>query len=891
MLDGWTLAIVALLYVGILFVIAWFGDRHGRRWVANPWVYALSLAVYCTAWTFYGSVGRAAVDGIGFLPIYLGPTLAAAVSWVVVRKMVRISKRDRITSIADFLSARFGKSRRLSALVTTVAVVGTLPYLALQLKAVATSYLVLAGGADDGAALIRASALAAVVLAVFAILFGTRHVDLTEPHRGLVLAVAFESVVKLVAFATVGLWVVFVLHDGPGALFGRALERVELAALTELQIDWSTWTWMVLLAWSAVLFLPRQFQMAVVEIVEENHVRRAAWVFPLYLLAINLFVLPIAFAGRLAFDVGGVPTVPPDNFVLELPLAAGQSGLALLVFLGGLSAATSMVIVECVALSTMVANDLVLPWLLRPALARSGRDLGRRLVHIRRWAIVVIVALAQLYLMTLGAEATLVSIGLVSFAAIAQLAPAMLAGLFWPGATRRAVSLALLGGATVWAYTLPLPTLMHGGYLPAAWLETGPLGIGWLRPEALFGLEGLDPIAHAMIWSMLVNVGLLVGVSVIRAPSSREARQAKRFVDVFGPSTTDEPPAWRTATPLRAVRTLLARFLGRERTDRVIADYYGRTVVDDSAIADAVLIDYAERLLAGTTGAASAHVALRSVAEEHHLDRDEVLELLDESARTLATSRELAEKSRQLEHTTAELRNANEQLRELDRMKDDFLATMTHELRTPLTSIRAFTEILYDQPDLATDRRRAFLGIVLKENERLTRLVDQALDLAKIEHDELGTRSREDPTQLLDEALASFSAITERREIAIERRIATDLPAIEIDRDRIMQVVVNLLANATTFCKEWVRIEATVHPNTIEIAVADDGPGVPVADHDTVFDKFHQSETSTGHGSGLGLAICRGIVHRHGGRIWVEPSDRGGARFAFSLPIQSGAAS
>ncbi len=902
MVSGWTLSLIALAYIGLLFAIAFFGDRRGSsRLVSSPWVYALSMAVYCTAWTFYGSVGRAAQAGVGFLPIYLGPTLAAALSWVLLRKMVRISKRERITSIADFVAARYGKSRGLGALVTAVAVVGTVPYLALQLKAVATTFLLLADGgqaAGDQAAFLRTSLAVTAVLALFAILFGTRHVDLTEQHSGLVLAVAFESVVKLVAFLAVGLWVVFSLHDGPAELFASALAKPELARIATFEVSWASWSWMVLLAWSAILFLPRQFQVAVLENVDEEHLRKASWVFPAYLLAINLFVLPIAFAGRLAFDPSGVHAIDADTFVLSLPLAHGQTSLALLVFLGGLSAATGMVIVECVALSTMVANDLVLPLLLRPALGGADPDLGGRLLLIRRLAIVGVLGLGQLYLAAVGIEVSLVSIGLISFAAIAQLAPSILGGLYWQGATRRGAFAGLLGGFAVWAYTLPIPTLIESGYLPASWLTEGPSGISLLRPHALFGLTDLDPISHSMVWSLLANIGGFVVVSSFGGQSAMESRQAWRFVDVFRHGERAEPPLWRADTPVEAIRSLLGRFLGFERTVRTLDAYFEERGLDaaKAKVADAELVGYAERLLAGTTGAASAHLALRSIAEEHSLDADEVVLLLDETARALATSRQLEEKSRQLEEASEELRDANARLRELDRLKDDFLATMTHELRTPLTSIRAFSEILHDNPQLPEEKRREFLAVVLKENERLTRLIGQVLDLAKIESGNLVELSAEEPGSLIDEAVAPFKGLLDERHIQLECRIEKNLPRVEVDRDRVIQVLVNLLANACKFCRQGglILVEAEQRARAgqvwVEIAVSDDGPGVPPSERETIFDKFRQvidPGKRPSHGSGLGLAICRGIVERLGGTIWVESSQRGGARFAFTLKAAS----
>ena len=898
MIAGWTILVVAIAYLGLLFAIAYYGDHRaetGRSMIANPYVYALSLAVYCTAWTFYGSVGRAATTGLGFLPVYLGPTLAAALSWVLLRRIVRISKQERITSIADFVASRYGKKRSLGALVTGIAVVGIVPYISLQLKAVSTSFLLLVHGVggDVGhdAVFDRTSFGAAVVLAAFAILFGTRHLDLTEHHEGLVLAISFESVVKLVAFTAVGLWVTFGLHGGFGELFDRVAERPDLARLTTFQGPWGSWAWILFLAFAAILFLPRQFQVSVVENVDERHLRKSAWMFPLYLLAINLFVLPIAFAGRLYFGTGSVDA---DTFVLSLPLAESQKALALLVFIGGLSASSGMVIVETVALSTMVSNDLVIPLLLRSALGGPDPNIGARLLFTRRLAIVAILGLGQLYLMSTGAEGSLVSLGLISFAAVAQLAPAIIGGLFWRGATHRGALAGLLGGIFVWGYTLPLPAYAASGRLPESLLRDGPFGLVWLRPHALFGVTGLDPISHSLFWSLLVNVGAYVAVSSLGGQSAVEYGQARRFADVFRRRfDTAELALWRADTPVAAVRSLLERFLGPVRTRAALARYSEARGLnlDQMVFADAELVGFAERLLAGTTGAASARVALASVARETELAVGEVMHLLDETSRVIATSRQLEEKSHELERASQDLRAANERLRELDRLKDDFLATMTHELRTPLTSIRAFTEILHDHPELDAGKRTEFLDIVLKENERLTRLISQVLDLAKIESEETLRHEPVAPAELLADAVASMGKLGEERGIRLESRLGRALPAIPLDRDRILQVLLNLLSNALKFSPRggWIAVEAVAADGGVRFSVADDGPGVAESDRESIFERFHQvGQLIAGrrHGAGLGLSICREIVERHGGRIWVDTSERGGALFAFTLPSQ-----
>jgi Na+/proline symporter/nitrogen-specific signal transduction histidine kinase len=897
MISAWLVLPVALVYIGLLFAFAFWGDRRseaGRSLIGNPYVYSLSMAVYCTAWTFYGSVGRAASRGIGFLPIYLGPTLAASVSWLLLRKIVRISKQERITSIADFVASRYGKNRALGMVVTGILVVGIVPYISLQLKAISSSYLLLVSGTGGAVGhsplFVRTSLGVAAWLAVFAILFGTRHLDLTEHHEGLVLAIAFESVVKLVAFLAIGLWVTFGLYDSPGALFDRVQMNPQLTQLTVFEGSWGSWSWMLLLAFCAILFLPRQFQMAVVENVDEQHLRKAAWLFPLYLLAINLFVLPVAFAGRLAFPS---PSVDADTYVLGLPLAQGQAALALLVFVGGVSAATGMVIVETVALSTMISNDLILPVLLRSALGGPDRNLGPRLLFARRLSIVVILGLGQFYLMGTGAEGSLVSLGLISFAAVAQLAPAILGGLYWRGATQRGALAGLIAGFVVWAYTLPFATWVVSGRFPASVLSEGPFGISWLRPHALLGVTGLEPIAHSLFWSLLVNVGAYVAVSSLGGQSAVEYGQARRFVDVFRrrPESA-ELPRWRDDTPVAAVRTLLERFLGAERTRAALARYSsGRGIALERMVyADAELVAFAERLLAGTTGAASARVALASVAGEQELAPGEVVHLLDETARVIASSRQLEEKSRALERASVELREVNVRLRELDRLKDDFLATMAHELRTPLTSIRAFTEILHDHPDLDETKRGQFLDIVLKEDERLTRLLNQVLDLAKLESGEAPVRPQAvEPEDLVRDAVAAVAGLVESRGVRLETRIQPRLETVEVDRDLVLQVLVNLLSNALKFAPAggWIEVGARRRTDGLELSVSDDGPGVPPAERAAVFEKFRQVSaptTSAARGIGLGLAICREIVERHGGRIWVESSERGGARFALVLP-------
>ena len=514
---------VSFTYLFILFTVAYIGDKRaeaGQSIIASAWVYALSMAVYCTAWTYFGSVGRAASAGVWFLPIYLGPMLSMILAWLVVRKMIRIAKTYRITSIADFIASRYGKSPSLAGLVTIITVVGIVPYIALQLKAISSGYEVMTtpvGGVatPPSAWWTDGTLYMALILAGFTIIFGTRHLDSSERHEGMVAAIALESVVKLVAFLAVGIFVTYGIFDGMSDIFSQASAIAELKALLTFDqgqsFAYTQWFALTLLAMLSVIFLPRQFQIMVVENVDEQHLKRAVWVFPLYLLMINLFVLPIALGGLIYF---GTAPVNAETFVLSLPLAHGQNMLALFVFVGGLSAVTGMVIVEVIAISTMVCNDLVMPVLLRTTRfgERSGGDLTRLLLLIRRIAIIGIMLLGYLYFHLAGEAYALVSIGLISFAAVAQFSPAMLGGMYWKNGTRDGALTGLLLGFLMWSYTLMLPSLAKSGWISEGFLHQGLFGIEWLKPEQFLGLTVLDNLTHSLFWSLFANIAAYVAV-------------------------------------------------------------------------------------------------------------------------------------------------------------------------------------------------------------------------------------------------------------------------------------------------------------------------------------------------------------------------------------------
>lgn len=906
MLSAPLVVALSFAYLLVLFAVAYFADRRaerGRSVIANPWTYALSMGVYCTAWTYFGSVGRAASGGVWFLPIYLGPTLALTLSWFIFLKMIRIAKTYRITSIADFIASRYGKSHLLGGLVTVIAVVGMVPYIALQLKAISSGYAVLTGfDGEEGAAFhpltwLRDSTFyVALVLAVFTVLFGARHLDATERHEGMVAAIAFESVVKLLAFLVVGAYVTFGLFDGFGDIFDRAFANPDLAPLLSLRTastaGYGGWFALTLLAMLSVIFLPRQFQVTVVENVNEQHLKRATWLFPAYLLLINIFVLPIALAGLLHFGHG---TVDPDTFVLSLPLATGNSALAMLAFIGGLSAATGMVIVETIAVSTMVCNDLVMPLLLHSdRFKRTAHpDLTGLLLGIRRGAILVVLLLGYLYFRLAGEAYALVSIGLISFAAVAQFAPAMLGGMYWRGGTREGALAGLSMGFLVWAYTLMLPSVAKSGWMSRDFIDHGPFGLQFLRPEELFGLAGLDSISHALFWSLAANIGCYIVVSLLRAPTGQEASQATLFVDVFRRGQDASAAFWRGSAKVQDLLPLVSRFLGPDRAARVFHDYARRRGLSgiEQLKPDAALVQFAESQLAGAIGSASARVMMSSVVQEEPLGLDEVMNILDEASQVRAYSHQLEEKSRELEAATAELRAANVRLKELDRLKDDFMSSVTHELRTPLTSIRAFSEMLQDDPKIELAERKRFLGIIVSETERLTRLVNQVLDLAKIESGHAEWHNTDiDLRQLVSRAAETTGQLFRDRGATLDLHLADDELHVRADHDRLMQVMLNLLSNAAKFVPRGaglVRVELSRSAQGARVDVIDNGPGIPEQELGVIFEKFRQGgdERSRPQGTGLGLPISRQIIEHFGGRLWVESRTGGGAIFSFVLPL------
>ncbi|WP_192364319.1 NahK/ErcS family hybrid sensor histidine kinase/response regulator [Mesorhizobium mediterraneum] len=644
-MQGWFIVIIAIAYVTLLFVIASLGDRRSTTSEpdrARPFIYALSLAIYCTSWTFFGSVGLSSERGLEFLGIYIGPVLVFVFGFPLLRRIVRLAKTEKITSIADFLGARYGKSFAVAAIATLIATVGAVPYMALQLKAISGSVSLMVehytGSPPSFDPFVSdISLVVAMLLALFAVLFGTRHADATEHQDGLVLAVAVETVVKLAAFLAIGLMVTFLIFGGPGDMVDKLAENTQVQQAMGYSTSLGTWLVLTCLSGFAIIMLPRQFYVTIVENRSEAELRTATWVFPLYLVAINLFVLPIALAG---LALVGTKT-SSDLYVLSLPLLSGHDVLAMAAFIGGLSAATAMVIVESVALSIMISNDLVIPLFVRRLLKTTtseNEDWSTLILNVRRAAIFIMLFVAFLYYRESTDSARLSSIGLMSFAAIAQFAPALIGGLIWRGANGRGAALGMVAGIVVWSYTLLLPSLAASD---TGIVVHGLFGFEALRPQALFGTIA-EPLNHGVLWSLSINTLFFVLGSLSRASVPLERIQASIFV----PREASPMPSlrrFRTTVTVNDLKDTIARYLGVERTERSFQSFEESSgaSLHGNEQASMDVIRFSEQLLASAVGSSSARLILSLLLRRNDRESKDAFRLLDDATEALQHNRDL----------------------------------------------------------------------------------------------------------------------------------------------------------------------------------------------------------------------------------------------------------
>lgn len=879
---------VCLIYVVFLFLIAFAAERAALEgkggWLRSPLIYTLSLSIYCTAWTFYGAVGYAARSGLEYLTIYIGPSLVMVGWWWLLRKLVRIGRSQRITSIADLISSRYGKSNLLAVGVTVLAVIGTTPYIALQLQSVTVSFDVFSSayGAELTEVTQGSNALlVAAGLALFTIVFGTRNLDVNERHHGVVMAVAVEAIVKLFALLAVGIFVVWGLGGG----VSETLARIDASEIGQWQMRGDRWATLVFLSGAAFLCLPRMFQVMVVENEDEDHLRTASWAFPAYLMIMSLFVVPIAVVGLDLMPAGS----NPDFFVLTVPLATGNDALAMLSFIGGFSSATSMVIVAALALSTMVSNHIVMPiWLSTQSVGASVSGDVRHVVLLsRRISIGAVVFLGYLYFRLSGGGTALASIGLISFAGVAQFLPVLIGGIFWRGATRTGAFVGLTVGFLIWAYTLLLPSFGAGTLVSEVMLTEGPMGLGWLRPQAFFGITGMDPLVHAVFWSILLNTMSFFVASLVGFPSPLERLQGAQFVNVFEHSST--PQSWAgSLAQTEDLMVMAQRIIGAREAQNLFereAKRQGMSGLLPEPSPD--FLQHLERELAGSVGAATAHAMIGQIVGGASVSVEDLMAVADETAQMMEYSSKLEAKSEEQARTARQLRQANEKLTLISEQKDSFLSQVSHELRTPMTSIRAFSEILRDSDRLSEDEKVKYSSIIHDEALRLTRLLDDLLDLSVLESGRVNLNMQSGSLKgILDHAVASALTGAGADEMRVVRNAAYEEITLNTDLDRLSQVFINLIGNAQKYCDASapkLRIEVGRSTGVLVVDFIDNGSGIPKTEQAVIFEKFSRTGEQKVKGAGLGLAICREIMTRLGGAVEYLPG-QGGAAFRVTLP-------
>lgn len=644
MFKGWALFLLILGYLSLLFFMAYYAERREKirkSIVSNPYIYSLSLAVYCTSWTFYGSVGKAATSGLSFLTIYLGPTLMISLWGIILKKIINIAKQNRITTISDFIGSRYGNSIFLSVLVTIVAVIGITPYLGLQVKAIMSTITIISGETKGIAA---AGWFITLILGIFAIIFGARRLDSSERHEGLVFAIAFESLVKLIAFLSVGFFVTYILFDGFTDIFNRIKESEygELLFLgSGTSISYNEWASLLFLSMMAIMFLPRQFHVSVVENSDISHVSKAMWLFPLYLLLINIFVMPVAFGGLLL----GESQKYADNFVLTIPLQQGNNMLALFVFIGGFSAATGMIIVESLALSTMVMNSLVMPAIFR---FNKMRGFPVIILNIKRFIILGCVFLGYFFAVSIGEFYSLVDIGLKSFEAVTIFAPAMILGLYWKRGNKVGAIAGIIAGFIIWFYTLLMPALIKAGVVQEKGFLSSIINSEFFNPLSLFGIKGFDKWSHSLFWGLLFNLILYLGLSIFIKQKGDEEKQALLFVDSYSPKILPSKGLYT----IEQIDYILGQYIGRKEAREIIESFMKKNNIQKDVISSIDLLrlrDEAERVLSGALGSAIATIIFEDKLTLTEQERGEISSSIKQMTDTLRLSRqELAEANRNL---------------------------------------------------------------------------------------------------------------------------------------------------------------------------------------------------------------------------------------------------
>ncbi len=903
MIPLWAIIAICVAYLGVLFGVAYYGDKKSitKSIINSPLVYALSLTTYCTAWTFYGSVGKAATEGISFLATYLGPLLLCPLWIILFKKIIRICRREKISSISDFIATRYGKDKFLGNLVTIMILLFIIPYISIQLRAISGSFNILIDYPAQASIYNETAFIVAVIMSVFIILFGTRNPRSQERNEGMVSVITFEAIFKLIAFLVIGIYVTYFIFDGFGDIFSQAAEKNMLASINNIQrsLEGGYWDWFMLIILSFLVFmlLPRQFHLIALENKNEKHVEKASWIFPLYLFAITLFVIPIAIGGKLYF---GDTTFNADSFILHFPLEKGNNLLATLVFLGGFAAATGMIIVETFAISTMLSNNILIPLLVNYLKVFPTSKVQKAILFCKRISIPIVLLSAYIYMIVIGENYPMVEVGLISFVGIVQLAPSFFGGIFWKRANRTGTIAGLSIGFVVWFYTLLFPTLIRSGIMgEISILSEGPFGLNILKPYALLGLENLNKITHGFFWSITANVFMYIIGSLFTIPKGIEIQQANKFIDAKIDINDNRFRNRYKEVFFYQLYELVITFLGSETANSAIDHYHNKYQKKylNNDIVDIHFVDYMENVLSDYIGNISARIAISKLLNEEPLDRKELLEILEETKEAITHSKKLTIKSDELERAQKTLLKANEKLKEIDHLKDEFILTISHELRTPITSIRLLSEMLYSEPKLYDDKKEVFLKTIIQESERLSNLIDDTLLQEKLE---LGKLTWEfdhvSIVELISNTIETVAPIAKEANIKINTTVLDTNLVVYADKVHLERVLINLLMNAIKFHdpekdENYIHISSKAEQDTITICIEDNGVGIAKENQKKIFNIFVQIQNEKQKikpkGSGLGLSIAKKIIQRHKGIIKVESEVDQYSRFFITLPLNA----
>ena len=854
-MNSYVLFAVVILYLALLFLVAHRAEKKKSKiWVNNPYIYALSLAVYCTAWTYYGSIGVAVNDGLDYLPIYVGPMIIIP-AWIYInRKIIRIARINKVSSIADFISLRYGNSRSFGAIITLVCIFGIIPYIGLQIKAISETFHLVTNTPVSKNIFTDNATYVVVLLALFSSYYGTRYVDASEKRLGIISAVALESFLKLIFLIVLGVFVTFFAFDGLSDIYEKASKFPDFKAKNTFSGLEGSFNWMILclISASAIFLLPRQFHTAIVENRQEKHLKTAIWFFPLYLLIFNIFIFPIAWGGRIIFDG---QNVNPEFYSILIPQHFGNQIITVLVFLGGLSSSISMVIISSITLSIMLSNNLIIPygWLDK---LKSDNDVKntRNITNIRKISIFILIVTSFAFYKYFILRNSLYSVGLISFVVISQLGPSFFGAIFW----RRGYF-----GLIIPQYYFSFNQEFKGFLIEM---------YNWF---SFFNIPYLGSISEIYFWSILVNLSLFVIISVSQKGDYRERNFAEIYIDVDKYIQNHENAfIWRGKAYVSDIRNILVKFLGEKKTEQALRIFNLKYNIDTrTETADARFIKFSENLLSGRIGTASAKILIEGVTYEDKISLKEVLEILEESKENISLNKKLTEQSRALKKLSEELSSANENLIFKDKQKDDFLDTVAHELRTPLTAIRSAGEILADDDDIPLDIKREFLNNIITESDRLNEIINDILYLDKLEHGEIALNiSKNNILETYQKAMNPISHLLHQKKIHLSEVNLLTKTQFEYDEARLIQVFQNILGNALKFTDEQGTIQAKFQEkdNQLIIRIFNTGKQIPEDDLNLIFDKFYQSRNQNVRkplGSGLGLAICRKIMEAHQGNI------------------------